>query len=132
MSTRRAQRLAGARLLLVEDAPALRQVLRMLLECEGARVMEAETGRDALDLVRREPFDLVLTDLGLPDMPGEALIEQVQEAAQGRTPVAVLSGADPDQIEAALNAGAERAFRKPFDWDDLLAYVSRRTMCRVA
>jgi DNA-binding response OmpR family regulator len=129
---RRAGRLVGARLLLVEDTHTVRQALRTMLELEGATVMEAGTGREAFDLMAREAFDLVLTDLGLPDIPGADVIAQVRLASEGRTAVAVLSGADPQQLAAALEAGAERAFRKPFDWDDLLAYIARRTVRRVA
>jgi CheY-like chemotaxis protein len=124
--------LAASRLLLIEDAAALRQLLRHLLELEGATVDEAGTGREALELVRRQPFDLVLTDLGLPDMPGRAVVARVCAVLQGRTPVAVLSGAGQDELRGALEAGAERVFAKPVDWDDLLAYVVERTVSRVA
>jgi two-component system CheB/CheR fusion protein len=125
-------RLAGTRLLLIEDSPRLRQTIRVLLEIEGAVVVETGTGREALDLVRRLPFDLALTDLGLPDMPGRTVIAQIRALTQSRLPVAVLSGAHRDDLAEAVEAGAERAFSKPIDWDALVTYLARRTVPRVA
>lgn len=69
----------------------------------------------------------MLTDLGLPDMPGEAVIARVRAVSRGRTPVAVVSGSDPGRLAHALQVGAERAFAKPVDWEDLVRYLIRRT-----
>lgn len=119
-------RLSGVRLLLVEDAARLRQVVRSMLESEGATVFEAGTGREALALVQTQSFDLVLTDLGLPDMPGADVISSIRAVTQGGTPVAVLSGAAPDDLARALRVGADRVFAKPFAWNELVRYLTRR------
>jgi DNA-binding response OmpR family regulator len=126
------ERLAGARLLLIEDAFMLRKTIRLMLELEGATVVEAGTAREGLEMVRRHPFDLVLTDLGLPDMAGPAVIVQIRAASQGRTPVAVLSGAHEDRLVEAVDAGADCAFAKPVDWEVLVAYLAVRTISRTA
>jgi DNA-binding response OmpR family regulator len=116
----RGDRLCGVRLLLIEDSRTLRQAIRDLLEMEGATVIEAGTGREALELVRAQLFDLVLTDLGLPDMTGGQIVPQIRALMPGRTPIAVLSGAGTEQLAAALRAGADWAFAKPVEWDDLV------------
>lgn len=121
--------LAGIHVLVVEDTASIRQILRTMLETEGATVVEASTGREALDLARAEAFDVALTDLGLPDMSGEAVIADVRAVSRGRTRVAVVSGAHPDDLAHALEAGAERAFAKPVEWDDLVRYVAGGTAC---
>ena len=71
------------RILLVEDAPDIREVFTVLLRVEGADVTATGTGREAAELASRRDFDVVLSDLGLPDMPGEALIRQILSTARG-------------------------------------------------
>ena len=117
--------LTGLRILVVDDAPAVREVLRAFLELEGARVRTARTAREAVEIGRTDVFDLVLTDLGLPDVPGDAVITYFR-SADPRTPVAVLSGADEGDLTRAENLGAERIFTKPLEWDDLVDYLERR------
>jgi two-component system KDP operon response regulator KdpE len=116
MNAGSADRLSGVRLLVVEDVDLLRQLLRWRLEAEGATVVEAATGGEALELAGTQPFDLVLTDLGLPDVSGEAVITGVRSLSQGRTPVAVFSGAPAADLAHALELGAERVFHGPRRW----------------
>jgi CheY-like chemotaxis protein len=73
--------LGGARILLVEDNKDIRDVFSILLEIEGAKVTAAATGREAVDLAMRQEFDLLLTDLGLPDIPGDLVIRNVVATA---------------------------------------------------
>lgn len=123
-------RLAGVRVLVVEDVAAVRELIRSMLEMEGATVVEAPTGREACELASTQAFDVALTDLGLPDMSGEAVITFICSASQGRTPVAVVSGARDDDLACALTLGAERAFAKPVDWNELIRYLADRTAGR--
>ncbi len=103
-----------------------------MLELEGATVVEAGTGGEALHLAAAQGFDVALTDLGLPDMSGEAVITGIRSVSRGRTPVAVVSGAHAEALAHALEVGAERAFTKPMNWDDLVRYLAGRTTASVA
>jgi DNA-binding response OmpR family regulator len=123
-------RLSGVRLLLIEDSRPLRCAIRDLLEMEGATVIEAGTGHQALELARAQPFDLVLTDLGLPDMRGGEIIPQIRALLPGRTQIAVLSGAGTEHLAAALRAGADWAFAKPVEWDGLVRCLTGRAADR--
>ena len=118
--------LAGLRLLVVEDVAGVRRAIASLLRLEGASVVEAGSGREACHLLRNGEFDVALTDLGLPDMPGEAVIAYVRAHSGGRTPVAVLSAASDVDLARALALGAERVFPKPIDWEDLVGYLTRQ------
>lgn len=119
--------LSGLRVLVVEDVAAIRKLICSLLELEGAVVLEACTGREAVEIARTREFDVALTDLGLPDVPGEAVIAYIRAASRGRTPVAVLSGASETELARAVEMGVDRIFTKPVDWHDLLRYLEGQT-----
>ena len=118
------EKLLGLRVLIIEDVFEVRQVMRWMLESKGAMIVEASTGREGLRFLRTQPFDVVLTDPGLPDMSGEALMEGIRSESSGRTSVAVVSGDDAKTLSRALELGAERTFSKPVDWASLLLYLS--------
>ena len=82
--------------------------------------------REALYLVRRDRFDVVLTDLGLPDMSGEAVIVAIRASDEAGTPIAVVSGDDPSSLRRAREVGAERTFHKPVNWKDLMFYLASK------
>jgi two-component system CheB/CheR fusion protein len=113
-------RLKGKRILLVEDATDIREAFGLLLRSEGAEVMAAATGREALDCAARGKFDVVLTDLGLPDIPGDVLIRHVLAAAPPRPRVVVVTGYGEPDISRARAAGADAVFTKPIEWAVLL------------
>jgi DNA-binding response OmpR family regulator len=123
---RSAGRLEGTAVLVVDDAPYLREALVLLLESEGARVVATGSGREALDLVHRQPFDLVLTDLRLPDLAGEVLLRDVRVMDHGPA-VVVVTGAD-EEASRVRTSGAARVFGKPIEWsrllDELVALLS--------
>jgi DNA-binding NtrC family response regulator len=128
MKTVTRDQLAGMRLLVVDDDNAVRTILCAMLEARGATVIEAANARQALEHLTAQEFDVVLTDLGLPDRSGEAVIAEVKSLSGGRTPVAVISGADARALAHAIEAGAERAFKKPIDGPGLIRYlVDKRT-----
>jgi two-component system KDP operon response regulator KdpE len=104
----------------VEDEPQMRRFLRATLPGHGYRLVEAETGAQALvDAATRAP-DLILLDLGLPDMDGVEVTRRVREWSV--TPVIVLSarGQEGDKV-TALDAGDEDYLTKPFGIEELLA-----------
>jgi len=110
----------GATVLVVDDEPTLRQLLRRMLEAEGFHVEEARDGASALRLVqaRTEPFDLVLTDLSMPRIDGRQVSETLRRY---RPSVAVLCmSADPDAVPyVEVSETPVRVLLKPFTPDDL-------------
>jgi DNA-binding response OmpR family regulator len=111
-------------ILVVEDDPTTTEMLRILLEDSGYRILTAETGEDALDLARETTPDLVTLDLGLPGgIDGRELLRRLRnEPATAEVPVIVLTGmhfvpASDERIEAVLT--------KPFDVAELEEAVKR-------
>ena len=108
------------RILLVEDAPDIRDVFKMLLEAEGAHVVATGSGREAADLAARQDFDVILTDLGLPDVSGETVIRQAVRHARRRPRIVVVTGYDEPFTSRARAAGADVVMTKPVLWSALL------------
>ena len=111
---------AGTRILLVEDSADIRDVFALLLKAEGAEVIAAATGREAIEAVARNNFDVVLTDLGLPDIPGDAVIRYITAAARHRPWIVVVTGYDEPFIGRARQAGADVILTKPVVWEWVL------------
>jgi two-component system KDP operon response regulator KdpE len=112
----------AARVLIVDDEPSILATMAPLLRARGYDVSTATSGHAALEAVDRQPPQLVILDLGLPDLDG---IEVCRRIREGRTiPILVLSarGAEQDKV-AALDAGADDYVTKPFGSDELLARV---------
>jgi two-component system KDP operon response regulator KdpE len=108
--------------LLVEDELPIRRFLRTALAAENYRVAEAETGQAAVRLAAQQPPDLVILDLGLPDVDGQQVLRQLREWLSA--PVLVLSARDQEQQKvAALDGGADDYLTKPFSTGELLARV---------
>jgi two-component system KDP operon response regulator KdpE len=118
--------IAGAsplRILVVDDEPAIVRFLRTGLSGHGFSVLTAATGRAALELLDRGEADLVVLDLGLPDMDGIDIIIRLRATAS-MIPVIVLSsrGEERSKVEA-LELGADDYLVKPFGMDELIARV---------
>jgi two-component system KDP operon response regulator KdpE len=109
-----------ARILIVEDEPALLRALRINLRARSYEVVTAAAGRQALSQAAQHPPDAVILDLGLPDLDGVAVIRELR--TWSRAPVIVLSGrtGSGDKI-GALDAGADDYVTKPFSMEELLA-----------
>ncbi len=117
--------LTGMRILIVEDAPDIRDVFAVLLRAEGADVSATGSGREAAELVANQTFDVVLSDLGLPDIPGDVLIRQIIAASKGRTRVVAVTGYGEPYVTRARQAGADVVFTKPVEWTRILDYLRR-------
>ena len=110
----------GERILVVDDEPEILRCLRPALTACGYEVLSAETGRSALHAIASRAPDLVLLDLGLPDMDGKAVITQA--GASSKAPIVVLSARDREAEKiAALDAGAVDYVEKPFAIGELMA-----------
>jgi two-component system, OmpR family, KDP operon response regulator KdpE len=110
------------RILVVDDEPNILATLAPLLRTRGYEVSTAMTGRGAVEAVERENPDLVVLDLGLPDIDGVEVTRLVRDGRS--TPIVVLSarGAEGDKVRA-LDAGADDYVTKPFGAEELLARI---------
>lgn len=107
-------------ILVIDDEPQIRKLVRITLEGAEYRVLEAESGHLGLNEAALGRPDLIVLDLGLPDMDGVEILKRLREWS--RVPVLVLSVRDAtDQKVAALEAGADDYLTKPFDGSELIA-----------
>ena len=112
---------APLRVLVIDDEPPIRKLLRVGLTAHGYQTIEASSGKMALELLTEQPPDLVVLDLGLPDMQGHDLLRAMR-ARNDRVPIVVLSSRDDEAGKVqALDSGADDYVTKPFGMDELLA-----------
>jgi len=108
------------KILVVDDEPQIRRVLKPTLTASGYEVVEAGTGHEALEALREEAPELVLLDLGLPDLDGKEVLRRLRIVSE--TPVIVLSARDREEEKVmALDLGADDYVEKPFAAGELLA-----------
>ena len=113
---------SGVTVLVVDDEPAIRRLLRTSLAAQGYRVVEAEDGAAALAAVQRDKPDLVILDLGLPDTDGVEIIRAVRGSSA--LPIIVLSVREDERGKVeALDLGADDYVTKPFGTDELVARI---------
>ncbi|HSH93803.1 MAG TPA: response regulator [Roseimicrobium sp.] len=106
--------------LIIDDEPQIRRLLRVTLEAGGYRVFDAATGQDGIVQAAQRRPDVVLLDLGLPDIDGVQVVKRLREWSQ--VPVVILSVRDrEDDKIAALDAGADDYVTKPFATGELMA-----------
>ena len=112
----------GERILVVDDDETIRRTLRINLRARGYEVEGVGSGRDALSTLEAAPPDLVVLDLGLPDLDGVEVLRRIR--ARSSVPVVVLSARhqSDDKVEA-LDEGADDYVTKPFGMDELMARV---------
>ncbi|HEV3143367.1 MAG TPA: response regulator [Gemmataceae bacterium] len=109
-------------ILLADDEAPIRRFLRVSLLGEGYRLAEADTGRQCLRLAKQQPPDLVILDLGLPDLDGQEVLQQLREWL--KVPIIILSARDQEKQKiAALDHGADDYLTKPFGAGELLARI---------
>ncbi|HYM29686.1 MAG TPA: response regulator [Candidatus Cybelea sp.] len=106
--------------LVIDDEAAIRRLLRTGLTAEGYRVIEAETGASGIEAASRDKPDLVVLDLGLPDLDGSEVLRQIRRTSL--MPVVVLSVRNDEKGKvSALDLGADDYVTKPFSMDELTA-----------
>jgi len=110
----------ASKVLVIDDEPPIRKLLRMGLTAQGYQTVEAPNGRTALELLEQKP-DLVILDLGLPDIQGHELLRMIR-ARNETVPIVVLSsrGDEAGKVQA-LDCGADDYVTKPFGMEELLA-----------
>jgi two-component system KDP operon response regulator KdpE len=114
---------APLKVLIVDDEPAIRRFLRTSLSTQGYLVSEAENGTEALDNLRRGAVDILVLDLGLPDIDGLDIIERLRGQGSALPIVVLSSRTDESGKVQALDLGADDYVTKPFGIDELLARV---------
>lgn len=112
----------AARIVVVDDEPQIRLMLRIALKSEGYDVVEAENGERGLEAVARHQPDMVILDLGLPDIDGHEVLASIRQWSS--VPVIILSvrASDSEKV-SALDTGAQDYVTKPFSVEELLARV---------
>ena len=109
-----------SKVLVIEDEAPLRRALRIFLEAHDYAVVLAASGREGLDLAAREHPDVIILDLGLPDMDGVSVAAALR--GWSTVPIVVLSARDAEPVKvAALDAGADDYVTKPFGMNEFLA-----------
>src|SRR5438552_3860136 len=108
------------KVLVIDDEPPIRKLLRMGLSTQGYEILEAPNGKTALELLSQNPA-LVILDLGLPDIQGHELLRMIR-GRNDSVPIVVLSSRDDETGKVqALDLGADDYLTKPFGMDELLA-----------
>ena len=112
--------MTSTRVLVVDDEPQIHRILRPALKACGYEVLEATTGREALQIIAASAPDIVVLDLGLPDMDGKDVLREAR--AFSPIPIIILSARDREMEKiSALDSGADDYVEKPFGIGELLA-----------
>ena len=121
----------GLRILLVDDEPALRELLRVTFESADVSVVEAANAAEAESAIATQHPDVIVLDLRLPGEDGAELCARLKASDETHhIPIVMLTGAEPEVARRAQSAGAEALVRKPFSPLELLALVERLTSGR--
>lgn len=107
------------RILIVDDEPSMREMLRIVLRRDGYEVVVAENGMSALDILRREPVDLLLSDIRMPDLNGVEVLRAAKEMNRDIVAFMMTAFASTDTAVEAMRLGAVDYFTKPFSMDEL-------------
>jgi two-component system KDP operon response regulator KdpE len=114
--------LSAANILVVDDEPQIRRVMRTTLSSQGYVITEAKTGEEALELMRKERPDLILLDVNMPGMGGLEACREIRRASDAPIIMLTIRNAERDKV-AALDAGADDYVVKPFGIEELLARI---------
>jgi signal transduction histidine kinase/CheY-like chemotaxis protein len=119
---------SSARILIIEDEPSVREILDNILKSKKHEVQAAASGREGLETFRTHPFDLVITDLGMPEMSGWEVAQKIRENDQS-IPIILMTGWGMEiSPEEWQDRGISTVIPKPFQAKDILATVARLLM----
>ncbi len=114
--------MSHGRLLVVDDEPQIRRVLRTSLAAQGYEIHDAKTAEEALEVLREQRFDLVLLDVNMPGLGGMAACREIRANSEVAIIMLTVRNAEQDKV-AALDAGADDYITKPFGMPELLARI---------
>jgi DNA-binding NtrC family response regulator len=114
-----------ARILIVDDEEIIRDSLSFILEKEGHAVETAQNGQEAIDKIEKEPFDIVITDLEMPEVKGIELLEKVQRLTPEAFVLIITAYASIETAIAALRKGASDYIIKPLEFEDIIFRINR-------
>jgi len=114
--------MSEASILIADDEPQIRRVLRSTLSSQGYVILDAKTGEDAIEIVRKEKPDLVLLDVNMPGMGGIEACREIRRATEAPIIMLTVRNAERDKV-LALDAGADDYVVKPFGIEELLARI---------
>jgi len=114
--------MSSGRILVVDDEPQIRRVLRTTLSAQGYEVFDSKSGEEALLAIREQRFDLILLDLNMPGMGGLAACREIREGSDAAIIMLTVRSSEQDKV-AALDAGADDYVTKPFGIPELLARI---------
>src|ERR1051326_799179 len=112
----------SARIMVVDDDPQIRRVLRTALVSQGYEVADARNGEEALEKLRDERMDLIILDINMPGMSGLETCRSIRSTSDTRIIMLTVRDAESDKVEA-LDAGADDYITKPFGSPELLARI---------
>jgi two-component system KDP operon response regulator KdpE len=112
----------SATILAIDDEPQIRRVLRATLSAQGYTILEAKSGEEALDTIRRERVDLVLLDVNLPGISGFETAREIRSGSDVPIIMLTVHSAEQDKVQA-LDAGADDYVVKPFGSEELMARI---------
>ena len=116
-----------ARILVIDDEPLARYTIREALESGGHSVAEAENGREGLQLFALQPFDLIVTDILMPEMDGVQTIQELRLLSRVAKVVAITGGGtlrSKGRLDLASKSGADGILTKPFSDEELMSCVN--------
>lgn len=112
------------RILVIDDSPTLRKLMRFYLKKKGYSVSEAHNGKVGLDLIAKESFDLVILDMNMPVMNGLEVLETLKSKAGFSIPILILSADKEEESKAAgIAFGASYYLTKPFKPEEVVARI---------
>src|SRR5256885_3226603 len=110
---------AKVRILVVDDEPSMREMLRIVLRRDGYEVLIAENGRDAIEQLRKAPVDLLLSDIKMPDITGVEVLRAAKDINHDIVAFMMTAYASTSTAVEAMRLGAVDYFTKPFSMDEL-------------
>ncbi len=110
-------------ILVVDDELSMREFLKILLEKEGFEVITASEATSAIDLIKKQDFDLILSDIKMPGMGGLTLLEKIKEINSSLPVIMITAYASPENAVIAMKSGAFDYITKPFKVDEILKII---------
>ncbi len=121
---------AGSRILVVDDEPSMREMLRIVLRRDGYDVVVAENGTQGIERLRAEPFDLLLSDIRMPDLSGVEVLRTAKQINPEMAAFMMTAFASTDTAVEAMRLGALDYFTKPFSMDELRLKIRQQLEAR--